>query len=150
MADLMGVSKFELLFRRAANLDIDKSDLKRLNDFIAQEVYDLLLIGKKTAQANNRDIILVHDLPITRGLEESIADFNSLDTFLELSPILEQLAILPNLEMEYTVEVEERLPEIVGALVVSLAKTFKQLDPEMENPQADDWERAFNIFSLLL
>ena len=65
---LTGISRFERLFRVAAELDVDKSDLKRYNDFVNQKVYDLLLRGEANAKANHRDIIAPFDLPITKGL----------------------------------------------------------------------------------
>jgi hypothetical protein len=43
--------------RRAAGLDVDKGDLRRLRDFINQKLYDLLVLGQAVAKANNRDII---------------------------------------------------------------------------------------------
>src|SRR6185312_15624380 len=35
-------------------------------------LYDLLLIGQATAKANVRDVILPWDLPVTKGLRESV------------------------------------------------------------------------------
>ncbi len=150
MAALMAVSKFERLFRMAAGLDVDKDDLKRLSDFVRQKIYDLLLAAQATAQANGRDVIEVHDLPITNGLRESIRTFEALDTELELEPILEHLAELPPLRLGYNYEVEAELPRLVGALTVALARTFKLVDPEVKNPQPLHWERAMAIFNLLL
>jgi hypothetical protein len=57
MTEIVGTTKLELLFRRAARLDLDKEDLKRLSDFVNQKVYDLLLIGQAVAKANDRDMI---------------------------------------------------------------------------------------------
>ncbi|SHK44498.1 DUF1931 family protein [Rhodothermus profundi] len=150
MADLMAVAKFERLFRMAAGLDVDKSDLKRLTDFLRQKIYDLLLAAQATARANGRDVIQVHDLPVTNGLRESIRVFETLDTELELEPILEHLATLPPLDLAYSYEVEAELPRLVGALTVALARAFKILDPDVKNPQALHWERAMEIFNLLL
>ena len=65
MAKIIGVSKFERLFREAAGLDVDKNDLARLNDFVRQKVYDLLLAAQATAKDNQRDVIQLHDLPLT-------------------------------------------------------------------------------------
>jgi hypothetical protein len=147
---LMGVSRFERFFREAASLDVDKDDLRRYNDFVNQKVYDLLLIGQATAKANSRDIIEPWDLPITKGLQESIREFEKLDEDVELQQILEQLAALPPLDLTYSEETEARLPGIVGGLSLGLARTFKILDPKLKNPQTEQWERAFRIFDLLL
>ncbi len=147
---IMGISQFERFFREAASLDVDKSDLKRMSDFLNQKLHDLLLMGVVTAKANGRDIIQVYDLPITKGLQESIHQFKKMDLLLELKPILEQLATLPTLELDYSDEVEAKLPEIVGGLTLALAKTFKVLDPALKNPQTEHWEKAIEIFDQLL
>ena len=53
MAKIIGVSKFERLFREVAGLDVDKNDLARLNDFVRQKVYDLLLAAQATPRTTS-------------------------------------------------------------------------------------------------
>jgi hypothetical protein len=146
----MGTSRFERFFRAAAALDVDKDDLRRYNDFVNRKLYDLLLIGQATAKANSRDVIEPWDLPITKGLQESVHGFERMDEEVELRPILEQLAALPPLDLAYSEETEARLPGIAGGLSLGLARTFKVIDPKMKNPQTGHWERVFQIFDLLL
>ncbi len=146
---VMAVKQFERLFRESASLDIDKSDVKRLEDFINQQVYDLMIRGQANAKANLRDIIEIQDLPITKGLQEQIQYFKSLDEELELSVILENLAKLPPLALEYNEEVEQKLPEVVGALTVTLAKLLKLVHPKLKNPGSAEWEQAESIFALM-
>jgi hypothetical protein len=147
---VMSVAKFERFFRIAAGLDIDKADLKRYNDFVNQKLYDLLIRGEAAAQANGRDIIQPSDLPITKGLQECIYHFKKIDEEIELKPILEQLSALPPLDRACSTETEELLPEIVGGLSVALARSFTIIDPGLKNPQTKQWERAFQLFNLLL
>ncbi len=147
---VMSVAKFERFFRIAAGLDIDKADLKRYNDFVNQKLYDLLIRGEAAAQANGGDIIQPSDLPITKGLQECIYHFKKIDEEIELKPILEQLSALPPLDRACSTETEERLPEIVGGLSVALARSFTIIDPGLKNPQTKQWERAFQLFNLLL
>jgi hypothetical protein len=147
---VMGVARFERFFRAAAGLDVDKDDLKRFDDFVGQQVYDLLLIAQAAAKANRRDVVQPSDLPITKGLQESIHDFERIDQEVELQPILDQLAARPQLDLSLSEEVEARLPAVVGGLAVALARTLKIIDPEVKNPQSRHWERAFRIFDLLL
>jgi Domain of unknown function (DUF1931) len=54
-------------------------------DFVNRKIYDLLLRGKAAATENGRDIIQPSDLPITKGLQESIHQFRKLDEEIELS-----------------------------------------------------------------
>src|SRR5258708_4465890 len=147
---VMGVARFERFFRAAAGLDVDKDDLKRYNDFIDHKLYDLLLMAQATAKANRRDIIEPFDLPITKGLQESIHKFRALNEEVELAPILEQLATYPPLDATPSEETEARLPEVVGGLSLALARTFKIIDPDRKNPQTAQWDRAQQIFDLLL
>jgi hypothetical protein len=147
---LMGIRRFKRFFRAAVGMDVDKDDLRRYSDFINRKVYDLLVIGQATAKANGRDVIEPWDLPVTKGLQESVRDFERMDEEVELGPILEQLAALPLLDLAYSEETEARLSALVGGLSLGLARTFKVLDPKLENPQTAHWERAFQIFDLLL
>ncbi len=144
-----GVKHFERLFRLAASLDIDKSDVRRLAAFINQKLHDMLVIAVAHAKANGRDVILPHDLPITKGFQERIHEFRKYDVAVALQPVLDMLATLPPLELAYSVEVEEKLPEITGGLTVALAHAFKILDPDLKNPQSEHWERIEQLFDLL-
>ena len=72
---VIGVARFERFFRTAAGVNVDKQDLKRYSDFINHKVYDLLVRGVAIAKANDRNLIEPIDLPITKGLQESIHRF---------------------------------------------------------------------------
>jgi hypothetical protein len=101
---VMGVTKFERFFRLAASIDVDKDDLKRYQEFVDQKLYDLLLMGQAAAKANNRDVLEPWDLPITKGLQESIHEFRRIDADVELAPILEHLAARPPLDVALSEE----------------------------------------------
>jgi uncharacterized protein DUF1931 len=146
----MNIPKFERFFRVAAGLDVDKKDVKRYSDFVHQKTYDLLLRSEAAAKANSRDIIEPFDIPITKGLQERIHEFRKMDEEIELKPILDYFAAQPQLDLAYSKEVEAELPEIVGGISVALARTFKIIEPGLKNPQTEHWERAFQIFNLLL
>src|ERR1700726_4227035 len=109
---VMSVARFERFFRIAAGLDVDKQDLKRYSDFINRKVYDLLLRAEAAAKANGRVVIEPFDLPITKGLQESIHEFEEIDEQIELRPILEHLAVQPPLALAYGQDTEEQLPAV--------------------------------------
>lgn len=146
----MSVPRFERFFRRAAGLDVDKDDLKRYGEFVNRKLYDLLLVGQAHASDNGRDVVEPSDLPITKGLQETIHDFRRLDEEIELRPILEHLATLPPLDRPPSEASEAQLPEIVGGLSLALARTFTIVEPKLKNPSSGHWEQAFRIFDLLL
>ena len=147
---VMNVAKFERFFRAAAGLDVDHADLKRYNDFLDRKIYDLLLRGQANAKTNDHVIIWPSDLPITKGLQESIHAFREIDQDIELQPILEQLAAQPPLEVELGEEAQARLVAVVGGISLALARTFTILDPGVKNPSTGHWERSFRLFDLLL
>ena len=147
---VMGVVKFERFFRAAAGLHVDRCDLKRFDDFVQRVVEDMVLIAQERAHASGRDVIEVADLPVTRGLRESIRAFQRMEEAPELMPVLERLAPHPQLDLALSVETEERLPLMVGGLGVALARTFRIVEPHKRNPATAEWERAFRIFDLLL
>ncbi|MCU7730807.1 DUF1931 family protein [Actinoplanes sp. KI2] len=147
---VFGVAKFERFFRAAAELDVDKNDLKRYSDFVERKLYDLLLIGQNTAGANGRDIVEPWDLPVTKGLQESMHAFRKLDEEIELEPLLGRLATYPPLDRALSEETEARLPAVVGAISIALARTFRVIDPDVRNPQSEHWERVFQVFDQLI
>src|SRR3982074_3773635 len=119
---VMSVAKFERFFRIAAGLDVDKQDLKRYSDFINHKICALLVQVEPPARANGRVIIEPFDLPITKGLQESIHEFRKIDEQIELRPILDQLTLQPPLDLAYGEETEGRLPEVVGGLSAALPR----------------------------
>ncbi|VVJ19582.1 Uncharacterised protein [Amycolatopsis camponoti] len=147
---VMGATRFERFFRVAASLDVDKSDLKRYDEFLDRKVYDLFVVAKATAKANGRDVIEPRDLPITKGLQERMHEFLKLDEDLEVVPLLEQLLARPALGVAISEETEGRLPAVAGGLSVALAQAFKIIDPRVKNPGSAEWDQVFRMFDLLL
>ncbi|MFJ9783325.1 DUF1931 family protein [Amycolatopsis sp. NPDC101161] len=147
---VMGAARFERFFRVAASLDVDKSDLKRYDEFLDRKVYDLFVVAKATAKANGRDVIEPRDLPITKGLQERMHEFLKMDDDLEVVPLLEQLLARPSLGIAISEETEARLPAVAGGLSVALAQAFKVIDPRVKNPGSAEWDQVFRMFELLL
>jgi len=127
---VMGFTKFERFFRAAGGVDVDRDDIKRYLDFVNDALYDLLLIGQATAKANVRDVILPWDLPVTKGLQESVHAFERLEEEIELRPILESLAARPSLDATLANDTQARLPLLLGGISIALARAFKLIDAE--------------------
>jgi hypothetical protein len=147
---VMGFTKFERFFRSAGGVTADRDDVKRYLEFVNDAIYDLLLMGQATAKANARDVIEPWDLPITRGLQESVHGFERIDEEIELRPVLDSLAARPPLAAALSEETQARLPLIFGGISVALARTLKLIDTEMKTVGSQEWERAFTLFRLLI
>jgi hypothetical protein len=144
------IPRFQRLFRDAGGLHIDKSDVKRYEDFADRKIYDLLLRGEDNARAVGAKSIQLWHLPITAGLRASILAFREIDESIELQPIIDRLAKQPPLHLSYGDTTVAALPEIFGGLGVALARAFGIIDPHVKNPQTGHWDRATRIFDLLL
>jgi hypothetical protein len=136
--------------RRSAGIDIDKSDMKRLNDLIGSKLNDLLVIGVRNASYNDRDIVMEPDLPLTKGFLERRQEFRKFDEAMGLKPILGHLATYPPLERALSADVEAMLPELAGTLAMLAGRTMKVLDPAVRNPDDMLWERVLILMELLL
>lgn len=145
-----GTHQIERFFRSAAGLQVDKEDLRRYYNFVDQKVADLLLAAQHTAKANDRVRVELRDLPITKGLQESIHAFEALDLDIGLERILERNVPEPPFDLPSSDEVDAHLPVIAGGLSLAIARTFKIIDPQTKHPATEQWERAFQIFHLLL
>ena len=146
---VQGIQEIERFFR-TSGLEVDKEDIRRYYDFIERKVADLLLAAQRLAKANDRIRVEPRDLPIANGLQECIRDFERLDVNIGLGPILANAVPEPELDLGYSDETEARLPAIAGGLSVALARCFKIIDPQIKHAPPEQWERAFQIFDLLL
>ncbi|MCU1659401.1 MAG: hypothetical protein JWO57_4057 [Pseudonocardiales bacterium] len=148
--DVAGETRFKRFFRVAAGLNVDESDLTRYQDFVADKVYDMVLIAGARAKANNRDVIQPWDLPITKGLQESMHAFKKLDAEVDSKPILARIAARPPIDLALSDEVDPRLIEVAGGLTLALARCFTIIDPKDTNPGSKAWSRVIRVFNLLL
>jgi Domain of unknown function (DUF1931) len=146
----LGIARFERFFRQTAGIDIDKSDVRRFDDFVNDRIYALLLRAVATARANGRDVVQPQDIPITKGIQEAMHAFRALDQEVELDPILEQLTRRPPLDLAYSDETKDELPHLAGGLAVALARTFPIIDEDLKTLQPHHWDKAGRVFDLLL
>ena len=147
---VIAVKQFERLFREAASLDIDKNDIKRVDDFVNERLHDLLLLATAKAKANGRPAIAWIDMPITKGLQENINEFKKMDEDIALKDILDSLSKLPILDLPYDEELEKKIPDVFGGITISLAIVFKQVNPKLKNPATVEWEQVEGIYKILL
>ena len=147
---VVGFTKLEALFRKAASLDIHKGHAKEITDIVEKKLHDLLLAAERNANMNGRDVIWESDLPITKGLQETIIAFKQLDEELSIDDILAFLASVPPLKYPLAAELEAKLPEITGALLVVLAKVIKAVDDEARTVSHEAIEKASQILDLTL
>lgn len=147
---MSGIPEMERFFRSVASIDVDKDDLRRYREFVDEKVDDIAIAGRNNATWNGRDVIAPQDLPITKGLREQMYAFADVDVADGLREVLRRAMRRPPDDVTFSEETEEMLVEVIGGISVALARSFKIVDPEVANPSTEHWERAFELFRLLL
>ena len=146
MAGPPGIPIFERFFRSAAQLKMDKNDIKRYREFVDAMIDDIAIAGRNCARWNARDVIAPMDLPITKGLQERMREFDKLDEAGEIRAILAQNVRRPPADVTFSEETEELLAELFGGLSIALARSFRAVDPDVVSPAPEHWERVTEIF----
>jgi Domain of unknown function (DUF1931) len=145
-----GIPEVQRFFRAAGDVDVDKDDVKRYREFVDEKVDDLAIAGRDAARWNGRDVIAPQDLPITKGLQEQMRVFGRLEEAVELRRLLrDSLRRSPD-DVTFGEETEDVLVEVFGGISLALARSFRIVDPQVRNPSTEHWDRAFDLFRLLL
>jgi hypothetical protein len=144
-----GVPVFERFFRSVASIKIDKNDVRRYREFVDEQIDDIAIAGRDSAKWNRRDVIARQDLPITKGVQERMREFDKLDEAEEIRDLLRQVVRRPPADVTFDEDTEQALPELFGGLSIALARSFRVIDPTLENPSTQHWNRAFALFRLM-
>jgi hypothetical protein len=147
---MAGIPELKRFFRSVAGVDVDKDDLKRFRAFIDEELDSIAIAGRNSARWNGRDVIEPQDLPITKGLQERMREFDDLDEAAEIRELLRHTVRRPPDDVTFGEETEDVLSEVFGGIGVALARSFRIVDPHLTNPSSEHWDRAFGLFRLLL
>jgi hypothetical protein len=146
MAGPSGVPVFERFFRSVGRIKVDKSDVKRFRDFVDEMVDDIAIAGRNSARWNGRDVIAPSDLPITKGLQERMREFDELDEAADIRALLAEVVRRPPADVTFSEETEKMLPELFGGLGIAVARAFRIVDPDVVNPATEHWDRVIDLF----
>jgi hypothetical protein len=145
-----GIPQVQRFFRAAGGVDVDKDDVKRYREFVDDKIDDIVIAGRDTAKWNGRDVIAPQDLPITKGLQERMREFTRMDEAAELRTWLQGSLRRPPGDVTFGEETEDVLVDVFGGMSVALARSFRLLDEQVKNPRTEHWDRAFDLFRLLV
>jgi hypothetical protein len=145
-----GIPQVQRFFRAAGGVNVDKEDVKRYREFVDNKIDGIVIAGRDTAKWNGRDVIAPQDLPITAGLQEQIRAFGKLEDADDVREYLRGTVRRPPGDVTFSDETEHVLIEVVGGLSVALARSFRLLDAQVKNPTTEHWDRAFELFRLLV
>jgi len=144
-----GIPLFQRFFRSVASINIDKNDVRRFREFIDEEIDDIAISGRNSATWNRRDVVVAQDLPITKGVQERMREFDKLEEAQEIRELLRQVVRQPPADVTFADETVELLPELFGGLSIALARSFRVVDPTVTKPSPEHWNRVFTLFRLV-
>ena len=120
-----GIPVFERFFRSVASIKIDKNDVRRFREFVDEQIDDIAIAGRNSAKWNGRDVIVAQDLPITKGVQERMREFDKLEEAEEIRELLRQVVRQPPGDVTFAEDTERLLPELFGGLSIALARSFR-------------------------
>ncbi|WP_431239834.1 DUF1931 family protein [Mycolicibacterium aichiense] len=144
-----GIPLFERFFRSAASIKIDKNDIRRFREFVDEQIDEIAIAGRNSAKWNGRDVIVAQDLPITKGVQERMREFDKFEEAEEIRALLRQVVRQPPGDVTFGEDAEDLLPELFGGLSIALARSFRLMDPTVSKPSTEQWNRAFTLFRLV-
>lgn len=149
MSHPTAIPLFERFFRSAAGIKVDKNDLRRFREFVDEQIDGVSIAGRDAAKWNGRDVIEPQDLPITRGVQERMREFDKLEEADEVRNLLREQVRRPPADVTFSESTDRLLVELFGGLSIALARSFRVIDPTSENPSTQHWDRAFALFRML-
>ncbi|HEX3732200.1 MAG TPA: DUF1931 family protein [Mycobacteriales bacterium] len=144
-----GIAAFERFFRSVASIKIDKNDVRRFREFVDEQIDDIAIAGRNSAKWNGRDVVVAQDLPITKGVQERMREFDKLEEAEEIRELLRQVVRQPPGDVTFAEDTERLLPELFGGLSIALARSFRVVDAKVSNPSTEHWDRVFTLFGLV-
>ena len=154
MTRIIGLPRLEALYRRFTGLDLDKGRAEEIIEVASKKLEDLLRVGQERAWARGSDVVEWIDLPITRGLAETIEYYRRererlQDPRLDLAPIVDYLTgRISGLVIGDSVR--ENLQDLTATVLLLIGYIIKRIDPKARKPSKEDIERARQILDLTL
>src|SRR6202051_5386439 len=128
-----GIPVFERFFRSVASIKIAKNDVRRFREFVDEQIDDIAIAAGNSAKWNGRDVIVAQDLPITKGIQERMREFDKLEEAEEIRALLRQVVRQPPGDVTFAEAAEQLLPELFGGLSIALARSFRVVGPRGSN-----------------
>ena len=116
-------------------LDLDQDQVTQIARMAERKLSDLFEMAEETAAANGRGLILRHDLPLTKGLLQTLEDVTVLSKDIEFEPIYLFLRTSTGLRAGVDDMVLADLPRLFAALLILSGRIIAVLEPTTMLPQ---------------
>ncbi len=146
--EIISYSKLQKLFRKAADLELNKTISERIIVFLKKKLNDMFYIAEEKARGEGRDYIKLSDLPLTKGFKNSMDEFMNLEEIVDVAPIEKFAKSVTAYPMDS--DLIDNLGIIAGTLFVLVGRVIKLVNPLAKRPGIDEVERAIKILDLTL
>jgi hypothetical protein len=119
---------------RATGLTFDEAQAGQIANLAERKLVDLFDVAEEAAIANGRARILLHDLPLTKGLRALLREMDALSREVELGPLLRFLADA-GVRAPIDELVRSELPRLMAAILLLAGRIIALLEPEYVGPQ---------------
>ena len=124
----VGYFGIRTVFRFGGEHQDRQNDVRHFRDFVDEQIDEIAIAGRNSAKGNRRDVIVAQDLPITKGVQERMREFDELDEAEEIRELLltSQVVRHPPGDVTFAEDTDQLLPELFGGLSVALARSFRR------------------------
>jgi hypothetical protein len=141
------------LLERATALDFDDAQLGFIEDLAERKLVDLFDVAEEAALANGRTQVLMHDLPLTKGLQLLLLEVADLAREFELRPLLMFLSDA-GIRASLGDSVREEIPRLMAALIILSGRVIAVYPASDRTrplrPTQQELERAAELLDLTL
>jgi hypothetical protein len=124
-----GAAWLQAFLNRASGLSFDEEQASRIAALAERKLVDLFDVAEETAIANGRARVLLHDLPLTRGLRALLGEVEPLAREVALQPLLVFLADA-GVPGPLDERVRAEIPRLMAALLLLTGRVIALLEPE--------------------
>jgi hypothetical protein len=142
------------LIERATHLDLDDTQLARIEDIAERKLVDLFDVAEETAVANGRARVLRHDLPLTKGVQLLLLEVEDIAREFRLEPLLVFLADA-GIHTPFDEELRPEIPRLMAAMLILTTRVVALIEPPDSRagsvrPSKQVFERAEAVLDLTL
>jgi hypothetical protein len=123
----------EQFLRRASGFHFTEEQVARIVEQVERKLHDLFEVAEEAAVANGREIVMRHDLPLTKGLRATMREHDAISREIRIAPALRFLGE-SGLTPRYDEMVKAEVPALLGALVVLAGRIIAIIDPDNLSP----------------
>ena len=130
-----GYAWLHTLMERATGLDLEESQIARIEEFAEQKLVDLFDVAEDVAAANGRSRLLRQDLPVTKGLQLILMEVTDLAHEFKLEPLL---LFLSDAGVRAPIDegVHSDVPRLLAGLLVLCGRIIDVVEPAAQRSEA--------------